>query len=55
MNDLSNKVAIITSSSRGIGSAIATRLAKDGATVVINYSHSGDKAEATVKEIEQQG
>jgi 3-oxoacyl-[acyl-carrier protein] reductase len=55
MKDLNNKVAIITGSSRGIGSAIATRLAQDGATVVINYSHSGDKAEASVREIEQQG
>jgi 3-oxoacyl-[acyl-carrier protein] reductase len=43
------KVAIITGASRGIGNAIATRLAQDGATVVINYSHSGDKAEATVR------
>ena len=55
MNDLNNKVAIITGSSRGIGRAIATRLAKDGATVVINYSHSADRAEAAVKEIEQNG
>lgn len=55
MSNLTNKVAIITGSSRGIGRAIATRLAKDGATVVINYSHSADKAETAVKEIEQQG
>ena len=55
MNDLNNKVAIITGSSRGIGKAIATRLANDGAAVVINYSHSADKAEAAVKEIEQAG
>lgn len=55
MNDLNNKVAIVTGSSRGIGKAIATRLAKDGAAVAINYSHSADKAEVAVKEIEQQG
>ena len=55
MNDLNNKVAIITGSSRGIGKAIAMRLAKDGAAVVINYSHSADKADATVQEIEQAG
>lgn len=55
MNNLNNKVAIITGSSRGIGKAIATRLAQDGATVAINYSHSADKAEAAVKEIAQNG
>lgn len=55
MNDLNNKVAIITGSSRGIGRAIATRLANDGAAVVINYSHSADKADAAVQEIEQAG
>ena len=55
MNDLNNKVAIVTGSSRGIGKAIALKLAKDGAAVVINYSHSGDKADAAVKEIEAAG
>ena len=55
MKNLDNKVAIITGSSRGIGKAIATRLAKDGAAVVINYSHSADKADAAVKEIEATG
>ena len=55
MNDLNNKVAIITGSSRGIGKAIAKRLAKDGAAVVINYSHSADKADGAVKEIEAAG
>ena len=52
---LNNKVAIVTGSSRGIGKAIASRLARDGAAVVINYSHSADKANAAVKEIEQAG
>lgn len=52
---LNNKVAIITGSSKGIGKAIATKLAKDGAAVVINYSHSADKANQTVEEIKQQG
>ncbi|MEM6754882.1 MAG: SDR family NAD(P)-dependent oxidoreductase [Cyanobacteria bacterium P01_C01_bin.38] len=55
MTNLNNKVAIITGSSRGIGKAIATKLASDGATVVINYSHSADKANQTVEEIKQQG
>ena len=55
MKNLDNKVAIITGSSRGIGKAIATRLANDDAAVVINYSHSADKADAAVQEIEQAG
>ena len=55
MTDLNNKVAIITGSSRGIGKAIAMRLASDGATVVINYSHSADRADVAVEEIEQAG
>ena len=55
MTNLNNKVAIITGSSKGIGKAIATKLAKNGATVVINYSHSADKANETVEEIKQQG
>ncbi|MGB3636290.1 MAG: SDR family oxidoreductase [Rivularia sp. (in: cyanobacteria)] len=55
MMTLNNKVAIITGSSKGIGKAIATKLAKDGAAVVINYSHSADKANQTVEEIKQQG
>ncbi len=52
---LNNKVAIVTGSSRGIGKAIATKLASYGAAVVINYSHSADKANQTVEEIKQQG
>ncbi|AFY57718.1 dehydrogenase of unknown specificity, short-chain alcohol dehydrogenase like protein [Rivularia sp. PCC 7116] len=55
MTNLNNKVAIITGSSRGIGKAIATKLASDGATVVINYSHSADKADEAVAQIKQQG
>ncbi len=42
------KVAIVTGSSRGIGKACALRLAKDGFTVVINYSHSESEAKTSL-------
>lgn len=55
MTNLNNKVAIITGSSRGIGKSIAIKLAQNGAAVVINYSHSADKANQTVAEIKDKG
>jgi len=55
MDNLKGKVALITGGSRGIGKAIAKRLASDGATIVINYTQNEDAANQTKKEIEESG
>lgn len=52
---LANKVAVVTGASKGIGAAIALHLASEGASVVVNYSASKEKAEHVVKEIVSKG
>ncbi|HEY3787205.1 MAG TPA: glucose 1-dehydrogenase [Urbifossiella sp.] len=52
---LQGKVAIVTGASRGIGAAIAKRLARDGAKVVVNYAHSQGAADEVVAEIKAAG
>lgn len=55
MKLLQDKIALVTGGSRGIGAAIVKRFSEQGATVAFTYLSSADRANALVKEIEENG
>lgn len=55
MNTLNNKVILVTGASRGIGAAIAKRVAGEGAKVIVNYAGNKEEADQTVQLIKDAG